>query len=184
MLPHGVLPQELVDQIIGDLGDTYRDPDHDKRSNHRINACSLVSKNWTGRSRGLLFWKVNIEGDENGLFLIPPQPLMPNIQKLKIQLRCQNYRLSPSPDLLTPFCTAPVAYHGITGGVFPTEAQACPAEYITALSATLQTVTFKSCSLSLYMLIDVVLAHPGLKRLHLVCCDLKPTRADSYPALA
>ena len=186
MSPHRTLPQELVDQIIDELGDAFRDPDYTKRSDHRINAyealhaCALVSKNWTGRSRAHLFREVKIRGDEDGLCLIPPQSLMPYIEKLRIQLRCQNYRLFPSPDLLIPFYTAPITYLGITGGVFAIEARACLAECIAALSATLQTVIFKSCSLSLHMIVDTVLAHPDLKRLHLHSCDLKPAKGDPF----
>jgi len=186
MPPHRTLPQELVDQIIDELGDAYRDPDRGKRSDHRIDACealhacALVSRNWTGRSRAHLCREVKISGDEDCLYLIPPQSLMPYIEKLRIQLRCQNYRLFPSSDLFSPFYTAPIAYLGITGGVFATEAQACLGECIAALSATLQTVIFKSSSLSLRVIIDIVLAHPGLKRLHLHSCDLKPAEGDPF----
>ena len=184
MSPHGTLPQELVDQVIDELGDAYRDPDHDKRSEHRIAArdalhvCALVSKSWVGRSRTHLFWEVKIRGDEDGLCLIPPQSIMPYVESLKMQLQCQNYRLFPSRDLLTPFYTAPIVHLGITGGVFATEARASLADCIAAIAPTLQTVAFKSCSLSIHMIIDIVLAHPGLERLRLHSCDLRPGRAD------
>lgn len=184
--PHRTLPQELVDQIIDEFGAAYRDPDHGKRSDHRtsaceaLHACALVSKDWTGRSRMHLFREVKIRGDKDGLCLIPPQPLMPHIEKLKMQLECENYRLFPSPDLLTPFYTAPITCLGITGGVFATEARGYLMECIAALSATLQTVVFKSCSLSLYMITDIMLVHPGLKHLHLHACGLKPATADPF----
>ena len=186
MPPDRALPQELVDQVIDELGDAYRDPDHNKRSDHRVNACqalhacALVSKNWTGRSREHLFKEVKIKGDEDGLCLIPPRSIVLYIEKLKIQLRCQNYRLFPSPDLLIPFYTAPITYLGITGGVLATEAQTCLAECIAALSGTLQMVAFKSCSLSLHLIIDIVSVHSGLKRLHLLYCDLKPAKTDPF----
>ena len=186
MSPRGVLPQELVDQVIDEFGDAYRDPDHDKRSDHRLNAskalhaCALISRNWTGRSRAHLFREVKITGDEEGLFAMPPDLLMPYIEKLKIQLESQCYRLFPSPDLLTPFHTAPITYLGITGGVLTTDARACLVECIIALSATLQTVVFKSCSLSLRLIPEIVLAHPGLKRLHLLCCSIGPPRPRHF----
>ena len=186
MPPHRALPQELVDQIIDELGDAYRDPNHTKRSNHRINACkalhacALVSRDWTCRSRTHLCREVKIRGDEKGLCLVPPKSHIPYIEKLKIQLRYEDYRLFPSSNLLARFYTAPIAYFGITGGVFATEERACLAECIAALSATLQTVVFKSCSFSLKMIIDIVLAHPGLKRLHLYSCDLKPAKGGPF----
>jgi len=184
MPPHRTLPQELVDQVIDELGDAYRDPDHDKRPDHRIvacealHACALVSKNWTNRSRVHLFRDAKIRGDEDGLCLIPPQSLMPYVTRLKILLWCQYYRLFPSRDLLTPFYTAPVAYLRITGGVLATEAKVCLVECIAALSASLQTLVFKSCSLSLHLITDILVAHPSLKRLHLLHCDVKPVKSD------
>jgi len=175
------LPQELVDKIIDELGDAYQHPDHTRHSNHRItacqtlHACSLVSKNWTGRSRAHLFRDVKIKIDKDGLVsLIPPQSLVPHITKLRIQLRYRNFRVHPSLNLLIPFYTAPIAYLGIAGGIFDAETRACFAECITALSATLQTVVFKSCTLPLRIIIDILLAHPGLKYLHLYSCILKP----------
>ena len=184
MSSHRTLPQELVDKIIDELGDAYWDLDHDKRSGHRIDACkalhacTLVSGNWTGRSRAHLFRAVKIRGDGDGLFLIPPKSLMPYIGRLKIHLGCQSYRLFPSPKLLKPFHTAPISYLGITEGVFTPDARACLVECIVALSPTLQTVIFKYCSLSLHLILDIVSAHPGLKRLHLLYCDLKPAGSD------
>lgn len=180
MPPRSALPQELVDKIIDELGDAYRDPDHIGHSNHRISACqtlhacALVSKNWTGRSRAHLFRDVKIRIDKDGLVsLIPPQSLMPHIKKLRIQLRYRNYRVCPSLDLLIPFYTAPIAYLGIAGGTFD-ETRAGLVECIAALSATLQTVVFKSCTLPLRIIIDMLLAHSGLKHLHLYSCILKP----------
>jgi len=184
MPPRRTLPQELVDKVIDELGNAYREPDLIKYSRYRINAgealhvCTLVSRNWTGRSRTHLFKEVKIRGDEGGLFLIPPQSLMPYIKKLKIQLHCKKYRLFPSPDLLAPFHAAPIACLELTGGVLAADARACLVEWIAEISATLQTVIFKSCSLSLSLILDTVLAHPGLKRLHLICCDFKPAKLD------
>ena len=183
MPPHGALPQELVDQVVDEFGDAYLDPHHDKRSDHHLDAyqalhvCALISKNWTDRSRAHLFREVKIRGDEEGLFAMPPDSLMPYIEKLKIQLQSQHFRLFPSPDLLTPFHTAPITYLGITGGALA-DARVCLVECIVALSATLQTVVFKSCSLSLHLIIDIMSAHPGLKRLHLLCCTIRPARPD------
>ena len=183
MSPHGGLPQELVDQVIDEFGDAYLDPHHDKRSDHRLgaykalHACAMVSRDWTGRSRAHLFREVKIRGDEEGLFAMPPDSFMPYIEKLKIQLQSQHFRLFPSPDLLTPFHTAPITYLGITGGALE-NARVCLVECIVALSATLQTTVFKSCSLSLHLIVDVVSAHPGLKRLHLLGCTIRPARPD------
>ena len=178
MSPHGALPQELVDQVIDELGHAYQDSDHDKRSDRRLGACKalhtcvLTSKNWTGRSRAHLFREVKIRGDEEGSFPMPPDSLMPYIEKLKIQLESQYYRLFPSPDLLTPFHKAPITYFGITGGALA-DARVCLVECIVALSATLEMVTFKSSSLSLHLILDILLGHPGLKRLHLLCCNFR-----------
>ena len=181
MPPRRTLPQELVDKIIDELGDAYRDPDHARLSNRRINACqtlhtcALVSKNWTGRSRAHLFRGIRIRVDKDGLvYLIPPQSLMPHIKKLRIQLWCRNNRVYSSPDLLIPFYTAPIAYLGFAGGIFDAETRACLAECITALSATLQTVVFKSCTLPLRIITDILLAHSDLKHLYLHSCILKP----------
>ena len=184
MSSHGGLPQELVDQVIDELANACLDPDRDKRSDHHIDArealhaCALVSKNWTGRSRAHLFREVNIKGDDDGLCLLPPPSLMPYVTNLKIQLRCQHYRLFPSRDLVTPFHTAPITHFGIEDGVLATEARVCLVECITALSAALQTVTFKSCSLSPRLINEIVFAHPGLGRLHLLSCDLEHIGPD------
>jgi len=77
---------------------------------------------------------------------------MPYVEKLKIQLEFQDCRLFPSPDLLTPFHTAPITYLGITGGVLTTDARLCLAECVIALSDPLQTAVlkFRSPSLHLY----------------------------------
>ena len=87
---HGTLPQEFFNQAIDEFGDAYRDPDHDKRSGHRLgrvqvafHAHALISKNWTGCSRVHLFWEVKIRGDEEGSFAMPPDSLMPYIEKLR-----------------------------------------------------------------------------------------------------
>ena len=179
MLLHKTLPQELIDQVIDELGDAYRNPDHTKRSDHRINArdalhtCALISKNWTDRSRAHLFKEVKIRGDEEGLLPIPPPPIMPYVEKLKIQLHSERYRLFLSRRLLKPFYAAPITYLGITAGTLEANGQNYLVKCIAALSATLQTVIFKSCSLSPHLILDIVSAHPGLKRLHLLGCVFK-----------
>ena len=77
---HGELPQGLVDQVIDEFGDAYWDPDHNERSDNRIeackvlHACSSISKNWTGRSRAHPFQVVKFRGDGEGLFAVPPDP--------------------------------------------------------------------------------------------------------------
>lgn len=122
--------------------------------------------------------EVKIKGDEDDLFPIPPQYFMRYVEKLKMQLQSQNYRLFPSPNLLTPFHAAPIVHLGITEGVLATDARIYLVECIATLSATLQTVICKSCSLSLRLILDIVLAHPGLKCFHLLDCDFKPARSE------
>ena len=184
MLLDRALPQELVDQVIDEFGVAYRDADHDRYSDHRLNAgrvlhsCALVSKNWTHRSRIHLFREVKIRGDEEGLFPVPPQSVVSYIEVLKVRLQSERYRLFPSPELLAQFHAAPITYLGITEGVLAADARVCLVECVIALSATLQTVVFKSCSLSLHLILDIVSAHPGLKCLHLHSCDFKPAKSD------
>ena len=178
MSSHGALPQELIDEVIDELGEVYRGPDREKPPANHINvarktlhACALVSKCWTGRCRAHLFKEVKIRADGSGILPIPSDPLMPYITKLKIQLRCNGYRLFPSRHLLTPFYMAPITHLRITAGALAT-ARGSLLECITALSATLQTVVFKSCSFPLNLVLDIVLTHPGLKQLHLHCCEI------------
>ena len=77
---HGSLLQELVDQVIDEFGDAYQDPDHDKRSGNRLDACkalhacSLFSRDWAGRTREHPFQVVKIRGDEECSFAVPPDP--------------------------------------------------------------------------------------------------------------
>jgi len=42
-----------------------------------------------------------------------------------------------------------------------TRARVYPAEWVTALSTTLQTPVLKSCSLSPHLILNIVLAHPA-----------------------
>lgn len=184
MPSHRALPQELVDQVIDELGGAYRDPDHGEGSDPRIeacealHACALVSKNWTNRPRVYLFREVNVKGDEDGECPIPPPSLMPYVTNLKMQLHSERYRLFFSRNLLTPFYTAPITQFGIEDGVFATEARVCLVECITALSPTLQTVVFEYCVFSPHLITDIMLAHPSLKHLHLLGCDLKPVESN------
>ena len=179
------LPQELVDKILDELGEDYQVPDHKKCPDDHIrvtgealHACALVSKNWTGRSRAHLFKKVKVRGDDIGSFRIPPETIMPHITKLKIQLRSEKYRLFPSTELLTPFYASPIVCLRITEGTLA-PGRAYLVEFISALSATLQTVTFKSCTLSPDLIHDTVLAHPGLEQLHLRGCEVRSTNSDN-----
>ena len=178
------LPQELIDKIIDELGEAHRDvsPDnHIDVAHEALHACTLVSKNWTGRSRTHLFKKVTIRADASGKSLIPPESLMPYIAELKIRMQCRRYHPFPSHKLLRPFRTAPITSLWITGGTLsPTKVPLV--ECIIALSATLHTVTFKSCSLSLSLILDIALKHPDLKRLHLRHCEVKPTNSDHHVA--
>jgi len=112
---------------------------------------------------------------------MPPDPLMPYIEKLKMQLEFQYYRPFPSLDLLTPFHTAPITCLGIAGGVLTTGARVCLVECVIALSATLQTAVLKSCSPSLHLILDIALTHLGLKRLHLLYCHFKSTKPGLRP---
>lgn len=179
------LPQELIDKVIDELGEVYWDVSNKKHPDNRIvaqktlHACTLVSKNWTGRSRMHLFKEVKIRADDFGVFPIPPGPLMLYVTKLRIQMRSERYRLFPSPKLLKPFHTAPITHLGIVAGALASS-QACLVECIVALSATLRTVTFASCSLSPDLILDIVLKHPDLKRLFLRCCEVKPTYPNNY----
>ena len=172
------LPQELVDKIIDDLGKDYQNPAHKKCPDDRISvtrkalhACTLVSKNWTGRSRAHLFKEVKIRPGGIGLFLTPPETVVPYTTGLKIQLRSEMFQLSPSADLLSLFYPAPIVRFEITGGVL-SPGRDYLVDFIAALSSTLQTVTLKSCALSTHLFHDIVLAHPGLKHLYLRYCQI------------
>lgn len=184
MLSHGAIPQELIDQVIDELGNVYRDPNGHKRPDDRIDAskalraCALTSKNWTGRSRAHLFREVKIRADEEGQFPVPSQSLMPYVEKLEIQLRFQRCRLFPAPDLLTPFHTAPIAHLGIEVGSLTTDGvRVSLMRCIVALSATLRTVSLHACLLSLRLFSDILSAHTDLERLYLHSCAFSP--ADS-----
>jgi len=180
MTPHRALPQELVDKVVDELGDAYRDLDRKKRrrtAGRALRACTLVSKNWTGRSRAHLFREITIRADEDDLFLTPPQSLIPHIKRLKIWMRNEYYRTFLPRDLLKQFHRAPMTYLGISEGVLATAARGCIAQCVVALSATLQTVEFRSCSLTLHLILDILSAHPGLKRLHLTSCSLTPAKS-------
>jgi hypothetical protein len=180
MPPPSQLPQELVDKIIDELGETFRDVDHEKHPDDRdaaaretLHACSLVSSNWTGRCRRHLFKEVEIRADGSGLFSIPPKSLIPLVTRLRMQMRSPRYRLFPSKKLLKPFYHAPITHLEITEGTLA-PAQVCLVKFAVALSATLRTVTFKTCSLSLQLILDVVLELPNLERLRLYSCEIKP----------
>ncbi|KAF9779570.1 hypothetical protein BJ322DRAFT_1088199 [Thelephora terrestris] len=183
------LPQELVDQIIDKLGEDSRVPHDKKGPNDRVgvarealHACTLVSKNWTGRSRAHLFNEVEIRSDSIGSLLIPLGTVFPYVKKLGIQLRSENYRLFPSTELLTLFYTAPIVCLEFTEGTLA-PGWAHIVEFITALSTTLQTVTFKSCSFPPNLIHNVVLAHPGLKKLHLYSCQIERAKLNDPTAL-
>ena len=178
------LPQELVDKIIDELGEEYRDPDHKKRpddlvrvAGEALHACALIAKNWTGRSRVHLFKEVEVRADDIDSSLIPPAALMRYITKLEMQLQFGRFRLPPSTDRPTPFYAAPIVRLGVTRGVLG-PGRAHFVEFITALSATLQTVTFKYCTLPTNMIHDIVLAHPGLKQLYLYGCETESASSD------
>ena len=177
------LPQELIDKVIDELGEAYRDAGRKKYSSNTTNvarealrACTLVSKNWTDRSRMHLFKEIKIGADDSGLSLIPPESLVPYVTKLEIHLRRRPYLLFSS-KILTPFYTAPITDLVITAGEL-TPARVYFVECIIALSATLRTVKFTSCTLPLDLILDIALKHPGLKQLHLRCCDVEPTNPD------
>ena len=185
MLTHRTIPQELIDQVIDELGDAYQDPDDRLNAGKALHACALTSKNWTDRSRAYLFRVVEIRGDEEAQFPIPPQSLMPYVEKLEIKLLVQKFRIFPTPDILTPFHTAPIAHLGITeGGLATGEARPCLVECIAALSATLQTVTFRSCSLSPRLVSDIISAHPGLGRIHVLSCSFNSDTDPIPPAVS
>ena len=176
------LPQELIDKIVDQLGEDYRDPNQQINdvllvARKALHACTLVSKNWTSRSRAQLFKEVYCRVDSRRSIRIPPKTLMPYITKLEMQLLYAISWLSPSPHTFTPFYACPIAYLGITQGSLTT-ARVHLVEFITTISATLQTVVFKTCVLPLRLIHDIVLAHPGLKKLHLRCCDIGDTISD------
>ena len=172
------LPQELVDKIIDELGEDYRNPKIYFRDRIAVRevlrACSLVSKNWTSRSRAQLFKAVNVGTNRSGSFLIPPRTIMPYITKLEIL----SQRKFPSPDVLTAFYVCPIVYLGFAMGTF-TAARASIVKFITTISATLQTVKFKDCSLPLRLIHDIMLAHLNLKQLYFDSCKIEST--NSYP---
>ena len=178
------LPQELVDKIIDELGKDYRDPDHKRYFDDRIGvlrealrACTLVSKNWTGRSRAQLFKEVDIRASDGGSFVIPPGAVMPYIMKLEMRLRYTFSRLSPSQDLLKRFYACPIVCLELTEGELTTT-RVYLMEFITAISATLRTVTIKECSFLFRLIHDIVLAHPDLERLHFHSCRIESTGSD------
>jgi hypothetical protein len=184
MPPPSHLPQELVDKVIDALGETFRDVDHEKHPDDRdaaaretLHACSLVSSNWTDRCRKHLFKEVEIRVDDSGPFSIPPKSLIPFVTRLRMHLRCHRYRLFPSKKLkklLKPLYPAPITHLWITGGAFA-PAQVRLVKFIVALSTTLRSVTFKTCSLPLQLILDVALKLPNLERLRLYSCQVKPT---------
>ena len=140
------------------------------RAKH-LHACALISKNWTGRSQAHLFREAN--GDEEGPFATSLDSLVPYIEKLKIQLpESQHYWLFPFSDLLAPLQIAPITYLAITGGVLTTGARVCLVERVVSLFAILH----DGCLLSLHLILDIMLAHPGLKRLHPLCYSIGPAR--------
>ncbi|KAF9779557.1 hypothetical protein BJ322DRAFT_1024426 [Thelephora terrestris] len=178
------LPQELVDKIIDELGEDYWDPDYKKHSDDRIDvacealhACTLVSKNWAGRARTHLFKAYKIEAHNFRSLIIPPETVRPYVTELEIKPRNRMYRLSASPDLFTPFYACPIAHLKITSAALA-NAPVHLVEFITAISATLQTVTLEQCPVSLRLVHDIILAHANLKRLGLVDCKIKLTDSN------
>jgi len=158
------------------FGYAYRDFDHDKSSGHRLDpcealhACAVISKNWAGRSRTHLFREVKIRGDADGLFTMPPNSLIPCRWNSNI------IGYSPPQISLTPFHTTPIIYLGITGGVLIPGARVRLVGCIIALSVALQTAVLESYSLPIHQILDVALAHPSRKRLHILCYDFKSAK--------
>lgn len=188
MPPPSSLPQELIDKIIDELAEVYWDvyrvqhPEDRVVACEALHACSLVSRNWVGRSRTHLFKRVKIRVGalrDSGRSSVPSKSLMPYIAKLWIHLRSKHYRLFPSPKLLKRFHSAPITHLGITEAALA-PSQGSLVECVAALSATLRTVTFKTCSLPLQLIIDIVLKHPGLKRLFISYCAIQPTNQDNH----
>ena len=183
MPPLGTLPQEIIDKVIDELGEAYRNVEHPDDSigvaREALHASALVSKNWTGRSRTHLFSEVKITADASSPLLIPPKSLMPYVKELEIRMRAGHYRPSPSQNLLKPFHAAPITSLEIVGGAL-SPAKVPLMECIIVLSATLRIVTFESCSLSISLILDIALRHPDLKRLRLNSCEVKPTNSDHY----
>ena len=177
MLSSRPLPQELVDKIIDGLGEDHRGSDHKKSpddpigvAREALHACALVSKNWTGRSRTHLFNEVEIRVSDPGLFSIPPETVMPYVTTLKMWPPRGDY-FQPLLKGVSPlFHTAPIVCLEITLNLCGSREYLI--EFISALSTTLKTVTLKSCSLFPLQIHDIVSAHPGLKRLYLLRCDI------------
>ena len=185
--PHITLPQELVDKIIDELGDAYLDHDYFKRSDRRVHAgkalhaCALVSKRWIDRSRAHLFKEVKIRAREGNL-CIPPRFLFQYVKRLTLWTRFELLQPIHASTLSKTFATSPITHLGITGGVFR-DAEFCLQECITTFSATLQTITLKTCTLSVHHILDLVLAHPDLKRLCLRDCCLWQDISPDHPLI-
>ena len=93
MHPHGILPLQVVDLVIGELADAHERnlllfSHRYKGACKTLLSCALVSKKWAGRSRAHLFEEVKIEVCEGRPTLLPPPSILPYIKKLEI-LRSQ-----------------------------------------------------------------------------------------------
>ena len=174
------LPQELVDKIIDELGVYYRDPNYKRHgpvhvAREALHACALVSKNWTGRPRAQLFKEVTVGTGDGSSFLIPSGMVMPYITDFKLKM--QLGKIPPFPDFLAPFYACPIVHLEITEGTLTTMRDNL-AEFVTAISATLQTVRFTECSLPLHLIHGIVLAHSDLKRLNFCSSEIEATNLD------
>lgn len=183
MYPHRTFPQELVDKIIDELGGAYLDHDSFKRSDYRINAgkalhaCALVSRRWTGRSRAHLFKEVKVRPHGDDLLPIPPQFLLPYVQRLTLSLPSEPPQLIHTTALSKAFLTSSIKCLGITRGHL-NDAPARLLECIVAFSAALQTIRLKLCELSFHNILDLVSTYPQLKLLHFRGCHVKAIPPD------
>ena len=175
MSPHGAFSPQLVNLVIDEVGNAYqRSFKYRPYGRHRTDeheallSCTLVSKKWTVRSRAHLFKEVKIKVREGHPTPVPPASILPCIRELEVW--CGNWptQVDFTADL-KEFSTAPIECLGITGGVLA-DKRVCIQECIDAHSATLRTIEFKGCSLTVHNIGDIVLGRHSLKHLRLVDC--------------
>ncbi|KAF9649937.1 hypothetical protein BDM02DRAFT_1702847 [Thelephora ganbajun] len=172
MSPHGVLPPQLVNQVIDELGKAYHCDRVQCPHCATLRACTLVSKKWSARSRAHIFKKVKIHEDKDQPTITPPASILPYVKELEVYYGCWPIQAASIPDCLKAFVAAPIECLRITGGVLG-DKRACIQECIDAHSATLQVVEFQYCLISAYNFSDIVLGRHRLRSLRLAGCKCK-----------
>ena len=89
LMPHReALPPQVINLVIDELGDAYRNCHRRSIQSldpwRALRACALVSKKWTGHSRTHLFEVVEIEVPEDRAAPTPPPTILPYIKKLMV----------------------------------------------------------------------------------------------------